>query len=163
MASKFILFFSIVFLALAIINCVDFEDTNDYLVTTVNTNQTIIFNITLIPKSNQTLYFKSDDIDFMNRMYQAYDTEWALCFDIDANNITSVSKTTHYMRQKNTTSFKCKNKDDLTIHSHPSGSCDFSKRDYGNFNNKSRYHGIYCGINDLNLLFDKKKVTVIIR
>jgi len=167
MKAKIILYFSIVFMVMAIFCSINLED--DY--TIVKSTQIIESNMTLTKLSNQTMYFNEEDIEFMNRMYITFNSEWVLCFDINtlvlANssmvNVAEPTKTTLINSNTHSAEYECESVYNFAIHSHPSGSCDFSPTDYKLFHDDVHYHGVFCGENQLNLLFDKKKVTVIIR
>ncbi len=101
---------------------------------------------------------KQSDIDWMNKNYEVYETEFAVCMDYNTNNdlgqYFNIMKTREYNASEGEVLVSCSKYSELMIHSHPNGVCGLSDQDKEILVNSTHYEfmGVICGEDEFTFM-----------
>jgi len=105
-----------------------------------------------------TIKIKQEDVNWLNKNYEVYDSEFGICMDKElykGQEVYAPARTTLTKVNESSVSLICSQADQWILHSHPNGICELSQQDINTTKTYSgQYMGIWCG-QDYYKIFNK--------
>lgn len=102
------------------------------------------------------IYLIQEDVDWLEKNYEIYENEFAVCMEEgfeQGKQVYKATRTTLTNVSEESVSLYCKSEDEWIIHSHPEGYCSFSETDLETLENSTmKYMGIMCDKNYIKVI-----------